>query len=382
MDPVHLKEEHRMLQDQLRRFVAEEILPHGERWEEEEMVPRALLRKMGELGYFGLRVPEEYGGSGMDALATVIFAEELARSTFGGVTITATVHTDMASPHLFNAGTEEQIRQWAPGILSGETIGSIAVTEAEAGSDVQNIRTSARRDGNGWVLDGGKMFITNAVHGEIYFVAARTDPDAKASRGTSIFIVPKAAKGVEVVRKLDKMGWRSSDTAQLAFDSVRLPADALLGEENRGFYAIMKNFQTERLSAAAIYIGEIDTALRLTLDYVKTRRAFGGTLWDQQAVRQRLAMLAAQAEAARQLVYHTAWLDSQGVDCVKEVSMAKAWIGELVNQTVYACQQFHGGSGYMRGTAIERMARDVRIHTIGGGATEVMLEEVAKRMEP
>ena len=380
MDPIHLDEQHRLIRDQLRRFVTEEVKPHGEKWEEEGMIPREVLRRFGALGFLGLRIPERYGGAGLDAIASVILAEELGRSTYGGFSITVLVHTDMASPHLYNGGSEAQIERYGPGLLSGKTVSAIAVTEAEAGSDVQNLRTTARRAGNGWVLEGTKMFITNAAHGDLLFVAARTDPDAKPSRGMSMFIVEADTPGVKVARKLEKMGWHSSDTAELAFEEVKLPADALLGEENAGFYSVMKNFQTERLVAAALYMAEAETAIELTLDYVKTRKAFGGTLWDKQAIRQRLAMLAAQVEAGRQLVYHTAWLDAQGHDCVKEVSMAKAWGGELVNQVVYACQQFHGGTGYMHGTAIERMARDARIHTIGGGATEVMLEEVAKRM--
>ena len=179
---------------------------------------------------------------------------------------------------------------------------------------------------------------------------------------------------------LYKMVLHFSVPAELAFHDVRLSADALLGQENRGFYEIMRNFQNERLIAAAIYAGEARKAIEITLDYVRNRKAFGATLWDKQAIRQRLAMLSAQVEALRQLVYHTAWLDSQGVDCVKEVSMAKAWGGELINEVVFACQQFHGGFGYMREATIERMVRDARIHTIGGGATEVMLEEVAKRL--
>ncbi len=380
LDPIHLDDQHRLIRDQLRRFVTEEVKPHGEAWEEAGMIPREVLRRFGALGFFGLRVPEEHGGAGLDAIASVVLAEELGRSTFGGFSVTVLVHTDMASPHLYRAGSEAQIERYGPGLLSGKTVSAIAVTEAEAGSDVQNLRTTARRSGNGWVLEGTKMFITNAAHGNLLFVAARTDMHAKPSRGMSMFIVETDTPGVKVARKLRKMGWHSSDTAELAFEEVKLPADALLGEEGAGFYSVMENFQTERLVAAALYMAEAETAIALTLDYVKTRKAFGGTLWDKQAIRQRLAMLAAQVEAGRQLVYHTAWLDAQGHDCVKEVSMAKAWGGELVNQAIYACQQFHGGTGYMHGTAIERMARDVRIHTIGGGATEVMLEEVAKRM--
>ena len=380
MDSSHITEEHRMLREQVDRFVAEEIMPHADQWEIDGLVPRETLKKMGDIGLFGVRVPEIYGGSAMDTIASVVVAESLARSTYGGVTVTATVHTDMATPHLLNAGNEEQCQRYMPGIVSGETITSIAVTEPDAGSDVQGLRTTAKRDGNGWRLNGRKVFITNGVHSDLLFVAARTDPDVKASRGMSMFIVERDTPGFSVARKLDKLGWHSSDTAELLFEDAFLPADQLLGEENAGFYAIMKNFQNERLIASAIYVGEASKAIELTLEYVRTRQAFGGTLWDKQAIRQRLSILASQVEALRQLTYHTAWLDAQGQDCVKDVSMAKAWGGELVNEVVYACQQFHGGTGFMSETPISRMFRDVRVHTIGGGATEVMLEEVAKRL--
>ena len=380
MDSSHIGEEHRILREQVDRFVEEEILPNADAWENDGLIPRETLKKMGDIGLFGVRVPEKYGGSGMDTVASVVVAESLARCTYGGVTITATVHTDMASPHILNAGSEEQCQRYLPGVVSGETITAIAVTEPDAGSDVQGIRTSAKRDGNGWRLNGRKVFITNGVHSDLLIVAARTDPDAKPSRGMSMFLVERDTPGLSVARKLDKLGWRSSDTAELLFEDAFLPADRLLGEENAGFYEIMKNFQNERLIAAAIYVGEASKAIEITLEYVRTRRAFGATLWDKQAIRQRLSLLSSQVEALRHLTYHTAWLDAQGHDCVKEVSMAKAWGGELVNEVVYACQQFHGGAGYMNETPIARMYRDVRVHTIGGGATEVMLEEVAKRL--
>ena len=380
MDSSHITEEHRILREQVDRFVDEEIIPHADQWEVDGMVPRATLKKMGDIGLFGVRVPEKYGGSGMDAVASVVVAESLARSTYGGVTVTASVHTDMASPHLLNAGSEEQCQRYLPGIVSGETITAIAVTEPDAGSDVQGLRTTARRDGNGWRLNGRKVFITNGVHSDLLIVAARTDPDAKPSRGMSMFLVERDTVGLSVARQLDKIGWRCSDTAELAFEDAFLPADRLLGEENAGFYAIMKNFQNERLIASAICVGEASKAIELTLEYVRTRQAFGGTLWDKQAIRQRLSMLAAQVEALHHLTYHTAWLDAQGHDCVKEVSMAKAWGAELLNEVVYACVQFHGGAGFMTETPIARMFRDARVHPIGGGATEVMLEEVAKRL--
>jgi len=378
---IYFSEEHDMLREQLRRFVETEIKPHGEAWEAAGMIPREVLRRMGELGFFGIRYPEKYGGSAMDVFGSVVLAEELGRSTFSGVSATVTVHTDMASPHLVNAGSEAQIARYLPSIIKGETITAIGVTEAGGGSDVAALRTRARRDGEDWVLNGTKMFITNGVHADLYFIAARTDPDSKGSRGLSMFIVEKGTPGFSVGRQLEKAGWHCSDTAELVFEDCRVPAENLLGEENRGFYAVMKNFQIERLMIGATTMSEATAALELTIDYVRERQAFGGPLIDQQVIRQRLASLQSRVEAGRQLTYHAAWLYSQGLDCVREMSMVKALCGELVNEVVYACVQFHGGMGYIRESTIERMWRDARVYPIGGGATEVMLEEVAKRWQ-
>jgi acyl-CoA dehydrogenase len=369
----------RLLRESIRRYVEKEIVPKAAAWEEQGFVPREVLRQMGSLGFLGLRYPEEFGGAGLDARATALFAEELGRSTFGGFAITVLVHTDMASPHLVNAGTPEQVRRFLPDIVSGKKISAVAVTEPDTGSDVKAIRTSARREGGDWVLKGTKMFITNGALADVYFVAAKTD-SAAGAKGISMFIVEKGTKGFSVGRKLDKHGWRSSDTAELVFDGCRVPAENLLGEEGRGFYSIMRNFQNERIAIGAMAIGESAKALEITLDYVKTRKAFGAPLWEKQAIRQRLAMLAAKVEAGRELVRHAAGLDAGGRDCVKEVSMVKAYCGELVNEVMYDCLQFHGGAGYLRESAIERMTRDARVQAIGGGATEVMLEEVAKRL--
>jgi acyl-CoA dehydrogenase len=369
----------RLLRETVRRYVEKEVVPNAAPWEEQGFVPREVLRQMGGLGFLGLRYPEAFGGSGLDARATALLAEELGRSTFGGFAITVLVHTDMASPHLLNAGSPEQMKRFLPRIISGDAIAAVAVTEPDAGSDVKSIRTSARREGAGYVLNGTKMFITNGQLADLYFVAAKTD-SAAGSKGVSMFIVEKGAPGFSVSRRLDKHGWRSSDTAELVFDGCRVPAQSLLGAEGRGFYAIMQNFQNERIAIGAMAIGESAKAIELTLEYVKTRKAFGAPLWDKQAIRQRLAMLAAKVEAGRQLVWHAAGLDAEGKDCVKEVSMVKAYCGELVNEVMYDCLQFHGGAGYMRESAIERMTRDARVQSIGGGATEVMLEEVAKRL--
>jgi len=379
MNDPRFDDTHRLLRESIRRFVEQEVVPYGLAWETEGFVPRDLLRRMGSLGFLGLRYSQEHGGGEMNALATALLAEELGRSTFGGFAITVLVHTDMASPHLVNAGSAEQIARYLPGIISGELITAVGVTEADAGSDVKSIRTSARRVGADYVLHGSKMFITNGALADVYFVAAKTDARAGA-KGLSMFIVEKGTKGFSVGRKLEKMGWRSSDTAELVFDDCRVPAANLLGEEHRGFYAIMKNFQNERIAIGAMAMGEASRAIELTLDYVRTRNAFGSTLWDKQAIRQRLSMLAARVEAGRQLVLHAAWLDSIGRDCVKEVSMVKAYCAELLNDVVYDCLQFHGGFGFIKESAIERMYRDARVQSIGGGATEVMLEEVAKRL--
>ncbi|MFN0038908.1 MAG: acyl-CoA dehydrogenase family protein [Burkholderiales bacterium] len=382
LESVYVISEHKDLREQVARFLAREVEPYGMAWEEQGFVPRDVLRKMGELGFFGIRYPEQYGGSGADALTSLVFAEALSRCTFGGFIVTALVHTDMASPHLVNAGSGAQLEKYLPGIIRGECITAVAVTEPDAGSDVAGIRTRARREGDFWVLNGAKMFITNGVYADLYFVAARTNPDAKGSRGISMFIVEKGTPGFRVGRSLNKMGWLCSDTAELVFEDCRIPAANLLGEENAGFYAVMKNFQTERIAAGAMAVGHALTALRLTIEYVKQRKAFGGTLFDKQVIRQRLAMLEARTHAARQFLYHCGWLVTQGRDCVREVSMLKALTGELANEVIYDCQQFHGGMGYMRESAIERLARDARVLTIGGGATEVMLEEVAKRFAP
>ena len=376
----YFTEEHEALRDQVRRFVETEIKPHAVQWEKDGFVPRDVLRKMGELGFFGIRYPADYGGSEMDTMATVVLAEELGRSTFSGVAITALVHTDMASVHIANAGSQAQKDKYLPDIIAGEKIVAVAVTEPDAGSDVKGIRTTARREGDHYVLNGAKMFITNGVHADLYCVAAKTDPQARPSQSVSIFLVEKGMPGFSVSRALDKHGWRSSDTAELSFVDCKVPAGNLLGQEGRGFYAIMSNFQNERTVIGAMAMGEAQAAIDLTLDYVKTRKAIGAPLWEKQAIRQRLAELAGKVEAGRQLVYHAAWLDAQGFDATREVSMAKAYCGELVNEVMYDCLQFHGGMGYMRESAIERMTRDARVQAIGGGATEVMLEEVAKRL--
>jgi len=376
VDNIYITPEHELLREQVARFIAREVEPHAQAWEEQGFTPRDVLRKMGEAGLLGLMYSSDYGGAQADALTNLVFAEALSQSTYGGFIITVLVHTDMASPHLHHAGSAAQLEKYMPGVTAGRTITAVGITEPGAGSDVAGIRTTARRDGSHWVLNGTKLFITNGVHADLHFIAAKTGSSRHAM---SMFIVEKGTPGFSVGRALKKSGWLSSDTAELVLDNVRLPADALLGEQDKGFYSVMKNFQTERIALAAMAVGHCAQALKLTLDHVRARQAFGGPLFDKQVIRQRIAMLDAKVRAARSFMYHCAWRVTQRHDVVQEVSMLKALTGELVNEVVSSCQQFHGGMGYMRETAIERLWRDARILAIGGGATEVMLDEVAKR---
>ena len=380
MDSVYFSPEHELFRDQIRRFVGAEVRPNADDWEAAGEIPREVFRRMGELGFLGARYDEEYGGAGMDVFASLVLGEELGRAGLSGFAAAVLVHTDMASPHLARYGSPEQKARHLPGIIAGTTVTAIAVTEPGAGSDVAELTTRAEASGNGWVLNGAKLYITNGVLADLYFVAARSDPRAKPSRGLSIFMVEKGTPGLKVARRLDKLGWHCSDTAELRLEDCRLPADALLGEAGRGFHQIMASFQNERLVMGAMTVGEAERAIEITLEHVRTRRAFGAPLWDKQAVRHKLAHCATRVEAARHLVNHTAWLDAKGRDCVREVSMVKVFAAAMVQEVADTCLQLHGGSGYMRGMEIERLYRDVRIHSIGGGATEVMLDEIAKRM--
>ncbi len=379
-EPDLLDDDHRMLREQIRRYVEEAVVPRAEKWEEDGMVPREVFLEMGELGMLGMRHPVDYGGSGLGPLASVILAEELSRSSFGGFASSISVHTDMSVRHIGKHGTHEQKQRFLPDACAGRKIGAICVTEPGAGSDVAALRTRAVRDGDSWVINGSKTFITNGATADIFIVAARTDPEAKPSRGLSMFIVERGTPGFSVARTFDKHGWRSSDTAELFFDDVRVPADNLLGEEGRGFYYIVDTFQDERLVVGGLCAGQSSKAIELALDHVRTRHAFGKSLWEQQATRQRLGWLASKAAASRALTYACVQMIEAGKECVREVSMLKAFSAETLQEVVHGCLQLHGGTGFMTGTPIERMARDARVLTIGGGATEVMLEEVAKRM--
>ncbi|HSX94485.1 MAG TPA: acyl-CoA dehydrogenase family protein [Hydrogenophaga sp.] len=381
LEPDFLDEDLRMVRDQVRRFSKERIVPFADAWEASGEIPRSLFQELGELGFLGMRHPVDYGGGGLGALASVVLGEELARSGYGGVASALTVHSDMSISHIAHRGSHEQKQKYLPEACAGRKVGAVCVTEPGAGSDVAGLRTRAERTADGgWLINGSKTFITNGVHGDIYIVAARTDPEAKGSRGISLFIVEKDNPGLKITRQFEKHGWRSSDTAELFFDDLKLPADGLLGEEGKGFYYIVSTFQNERLVVGALVSGTCARAIELTVDYVRQRQAFGKSLWDQQVVRNKLAWMASKAAAVRALTYQCAQMIDEGKDTVREVSMLKAFGAETLQEVVHTCLQLHGGTGFIIGTPVERMARDARILTIGGGATEVMLEEVAKRM--
>ena len=367
-----LNPEQREIRDLARRFAEREIAPRAAQADLDKAFPTEVHQRAQELGLLGINLPETVGGGGLGCLELVLVTEAFCRGCLG--IGTALCVNALATEPIVIAGTDAQRSRYLGAAARG-ALASFAMTEPGAGSDVAGIRTRAARDGDHWVIDGSKMFITNGVHADLYFVAAKSGP---GKREVSMFIVEKGTPGFSVGRALKKTGWLSSDTAELVFDNVRVPASQLLGEEGKGFYSVMKNFQTERIALGAMAVGHCQQALKLTLDYVRLRQAFGGPLWDQQTIRQRLSMLDAKTRAARQFMYHCAWRVTQGHDIVQDVSMLKALTGELVNEVVQTCQQFHGGMGYIEETPIARAWRDIRLITIGGGTSEIMKEIVSK----
>jgi acyl-CoA dehydrogenase len=375
-------DEHEMLRRTVRAFVEKEVAPHVDAWEEAGRLPRELWRRLGELGFLGLEFPVEYGGGGGDFLSSVVLGEEMARCRSGGVAFSVLVHTDMSSPWLTRYGTDAQKRAYLPGIIRGDTVCALGITEPGTGSDMAGIRTRAVRDGDRYLLTGSKIFITNGVHGDLYFVAARTGPGSAERRhaGISMFLVERGAPGFTVSRRLDKMGMRASDTAELAFQDCPVPAANLLGEEGRGFQQLAAGLQRERIMAAVLALSGAGQALEDTTAYLKERQAFDGPLAGKQVLRPRVADMATEIEAARHLVYHAASLYAAGRECVSPVSMAKLFATEVANRVAYQAVQLHGGYGYMREFPVERFFRDVRLWTIASGTSEIMREIIAKRL--
>lgn len=342
------------------------------------MLPRELYQQMGDLGFLGLAIPSDFGGTELDARGTVVFGEEIGRSSFGGFAASVSDHADMAAPVIVRAGTEDQKRRFLPDIASGRRVLGFAVTEPGGGSDLTRMKTTAtRRDGH-WVLNGQKTFITNALSADVFITIARTDPQAKGGNGFSIFVIEKGGPGFTTGKKFDKTGWCASDTSELFFDNFAVPAGNLLGDEGKGFYMLMQGLERERMSMCAQCVGMMERALVITLEHVKTRSAYGHTLWDLQAIRHELAGYATELSAAKLLLYHAAAKKDRGESVRLETSMMKSQIPQLLKRMADACVQMHGASGYMRGTEIERIFRDARPYSLGGGAAAVMLDEVAK----
>ena len=380
-------EQHDMFRQAVRAFVQKEVEPHIDEWEQAGQIPKSIWPRMGELGFLGVEYDEKYGGAGADLLTTAVLCEEMARSRCASLAMAVGVHTDMASPHLYWTGSEALKEKYLPAICRGEALTAIAVTEPGGGSDVAAIRTRAVREGDHYVLDGSKMFITNGVMADLFFVAARIQDPApergeagKRHRGISMFLVERATPGFSVSRKLDKMGNRASDTAELAFQSMRVPAENLLGREGAGFYEVMRVFQRERLVAGLHAVAGCERALEDTIAYVQQRQAFDEPLSKKQVVRHRIADLATLIEAGRWLTYATCLKFRDGVDAVKEISMVKLFTAEMAQKVAYDCVQLHGGYGYMREYPIERFFRDIRLMTIGGGTSEIMKEIIAKQL--
>jgi alkylation response protein AidB-like acyl-CoA dehydrogenase len=332
---------------------------------------------MGELGFLGLSMPEEYGGQGGDYFCNLVLAEEVARAGSGGFLMGLSVHTDMVMPPLLEFGTEEQKQHYLPRGIAGDSVFALGITEPDAGSDVAAIKTRAVRDGDEWVINGSKTYITNGHRADMIVLVTKTDPDAGYG-GFTLFLVPMDAPGVIREQKLEKMGMHASDTALLAFQDVRVPHSAILGQEGKGFQHIMWELQAERTIAAAGVVAYAQYAFDMTLQYALERRTFGQALGTHQAIRHKFAQMATELEAARRLVYATAADYAAGAYNVREISMAKLNATQVAWRVADDCVQIHGGAGYMREYAIERVMRDLRLYRIGAGADEIMLDVIGK----
>ena len=371
-------EEHEELRETVRRFVSKEIAPHVDEWEEAREFPRELYRRCAELGFLGLKFPEEYGGQGGTHLHDAVWVEELARSGgSGGVAAGLNAHTSIAMPPIFNFGTEEQKQRWIVPGIAGEKIGALGITEPGAGSDVAGISTFAERVGGGYVVNGSKTFITNGVRADFLVCACKTTQEG-GHGGISFLILEREMPGYEVARKLEKMGWHSSDTAELSFTDVEVPEENLLGSENEGFKLIMANFAWERLLMAIGAVGAMQRLIEISVAYANEREAFGRPIGKFQAIRHKVAEMATKAEASRALTYNALRIFHDGHACIKDVTMAKLVTQRAVLEIADEALQIHGGYGYMREYHVERALRDARLGPIGGGTDEIMKEIVGR----
>jgi len=373
-------DEHEQLRETVGRFVRSEIAPHVDEWEQAREFPRELFERCGELGFLGLKYPEELGGQGGDYVHDAVWIEELSRSgASGGVGAGLGGHTGIATPPIFNFGTPEQHERWLRPAIRGEKIGALGITEPGAGSDVASIRTFARRVEGGYVVNGSKTFITNGVRADFLVCAVKTT-EGGGHHGLSFLVLERDMPGYEVTRKLEKMGWHSSDTGELSFTDVEVPEENRLGEENRGFYLIMANFAWERLLMALAAVGGMQRVFEVTLSYAKEREAFGRPIGRFQAIRHKFAEMATKMDASRAITYHALRLFAGGEDPISEVTMAKLFSQRAMVEIADECMQIHGGYGYMREYGIERALRDARLGPIGGGTDEIMKEILGRQL--
>lgn len=367
-----------MLRHSLRSFIEKEIAPHAEEWEKQGGFPhREVFKRFGELGFFGVDIPEQYGGSNAGFVATIVLAEEMARCNSSGVAASLGLHANIALPYIAALGSEEQKEKYLVPGVKGEIIGALGVTEPGAGSDVGSMRTYAVKDGDSYIINGSKMFITNGGIADFVILAAKTDRE-KGHQGITQFLVDTKAPGFTVSRDLDKLGWRACNTAELAFEDVRVPKSAILGEEESGFYNIMIHFQEERLYMAIGAVCEAQRALDLAMEYAKERVQFGRPIAKFQVTRHKIADMATEIEAARQLVYNTIRLHVEQEPCQVEVAMCKLFACEMATRVINQCLQIFGGYGYMMEYPIQRLWRDSRIGPIGGGTSEIQREIIGR----
>ncbi len=376
MTSYYFNEEHELFRASLKDFLKKEVLPNIDQWEEQRQIPKDIWKKMGDMGFLGLGFPEEYGGLNLDFFYDVVFCEETSKMFSGGFTITQLVVQYMSAPYILKYGSERLKQKYLPGLIKGELISSIGITEPGAGSDAMNIKTTAFREGDHYVVNGSKTFITNAVYGDLIITVVKTNPEA-GSAGVSLLVIDRNAEGVSAT-KLKKLGWHASDTAELAFDNVKVPVENLIGEEGQGFYYLMGGLQLERLAGAISAYSACESAIEYSLKYMSERSAFGRTINRFQVLRHRVAQMVAEIESCKAFVLHCCRMNNDGHYAVKECSMAKLLATELSDKVAYQCLQFFGGYGYMEEYKMARFMRDSRVGTIGGGSSEIMREIIAK----
>jgi len=370
-------EELTLFRDMAHRAFEQEIAPQFEQWEADHMVPRELWNRLGEAGLLCPDMPEEYGGAGTSPQVTLALIEELSRMGFGGVATGWGIHCNIVAPYVEHFGTEEQKQQWLTKMITGEAVGALAMTEPGAGSDVQGIRTNAVKDGDDWILNGSKIFITNGYHADLVIVAAITDP-GKGAKGTSLFLVDTSLPGFEKGKKLEKIGQHTSDTAEMFFQDIRLPESALLGELNKGFVIMMTELPRERLGIAAQAIASAEGAMAITVDYVTERKAFGQTIASFQNTRFKLAEVKTEIALCRALYEKCADAYTRGELSADDAAMLKYASTEMQCKTIDDCLQLFGGYGYTAEYPISRFYTDARIQRIYGGTSEIMREVVAR----